>query len=80
MSGDRGPDIPIAVGGSAQAQVQFAGVQNFDAAVCMPTPVRGLRIYPPGDTASLFVPMDGAMGCAGTPPANQLSVQTMTPA
>jgi hypothetical protein len=43
----------------------------------MPTPVRGLRIYPPGDTASLFVPMDGT-GCTATPPGAQLSVRTVT--
>jgi L-glyceraldehyde 3-phosphate reductase len=30
-------------------------------------PVRGLRVYPPGDTAALFVPVEGT-GCAGTPP------------
>ena len=50
------------------ALVQFVRVANFDAAVCKPTPVRGLRVYPPGDTASLFVPAAGT-GCAGTPPA-----------
>jgi hypothetical protein len=52
-------------------------VANYDAAVCRPTPVRGLRVYPPGDTAALFVPAEGT-GCAGTPPGDQLSVQTLT--
>jgi hypothetical protein len=54
-------------------------VANFDAAVCQPTPVRGLRVYPPGDTTSLYVERAGT-GCAGTPPGNQLSVQTLQPA
>ena len=50
---------------------------NCDATACLPTPVRGLRVYPPGDTASLFVPTAGT-GCAGTPPGPQLTVRTVT--
>ncbi|GAA1259231.1 hypothetical protein GCM10009609_22740 [Pseudonocardia aurantiaca] len=76
MSGDRGGQIDIAPSGTAIAPLQLVNVQNFDAAVCRPTPVRGLRVYPPGETASVFVPMDGT-GCAGTPPQPQLFVQTM---
>jgi hypothetical protein len=76
MSGDRGGQIDIAPGRTAIAPLQLVNVQNFDAAMCLPTPVRGLRVYPPGDTASLFVPMAGT-GCAGTPPGAQLSVQAM---
>lgn len=76
MSGDRGGQIDIAPGRTAIAPLQLVNVQNFDAAACQPTPVRGLRVYPPGDTASLFVPMEGT-GCAATPPGPQLSVQTM---
>jgi hypothetical protein len=77
MSGERGAQVPIAPGGTAVAQLRLVNVLNYEEAVCRPTPVRGLRIYPPGDTASLFVPMDGT-GCAGTPPGSQLSVQTIT--
>ena len=77
MSGERGAQVPIAPGATAVAQLRLVNVLNYDEAVCRPTPVRGLRIYPPGDTASLFVPMDGT-GCAGTPPGSQLSVQTIT--
>ena len=55
---------------TAVALVQFVQVANFDATVCRPTPVRGLRVYPPGDTASLFVAAAGT-GCAGTPPRPQ---------
>jgi len=78
MSGERGGQVPIPPGGTAQAQLQLANVQNFDPADCQPVPVRGLRVYPPGDTASLFVQMDGT-GCSTTPPGNQLAVQTITP-
>lgn len=77
MSGDRGGEVRMGVGGSAAAALRLVDVRNDDEAVCRPTPVRGLRIYPPGDTASRFVPMEGT-GCAGTPPGAQLSVRTVT--
>jgi hypothetical protein len=76
-TGERAGEVVLRPGGKAQALVQFVQVANFDAAVCQPTPVRGLRVYPPGDTASLFVAADGT-GCAGTPPGPQLSVRTVT--
>ncbi|MBW0117632.1 DUF4232 domain-containing protein [Pseudonocardia abyssalis] len=76
MDGPRGGEVRLAVGAAAGAQVRMVNVANYDAAACSPTPVRGLRVYPPGDTASLFVPMDGT-GCAGTPPGEQLTVQTL---
>jgi hypothetical protein len=78
MSGERGGQVPIAPGGTARAQLRLVNVQNYDPAACSPTPVRGLRVYPPGDTAALFVAMEGT-GCAATPPGAQLSVQTITP-
>ncbi|QJY50904.1 DUF4232 domain-containing protein [Pseudonocardia broussonetiae] len=76
MEGPRGPEVRLAVGASAGAPLRLVNVQNYDAAACSPTPVRGLRVYPPGDTASLFVPMEGT-GCASTPPGDQLVVQTL---
>jgi hypothetical protein len=76
MSGERGGQIDIAPGRTAIAPLRLVNVQNFDEAVCRPTPVRGLRVYPPGDTAALFVPMEGT-GCAGNPADPQLSVRTM---
>ena len=79
MSGDRGPQVVLAPGGRAAAELQLIQVRNFDEAVCRPTAVRGLRVYPPGDTASLFVPLEGT-GCAGTPPGPQLQVRTIAPA
>ena len=70
--------MQLVAGASASAQLRLVNVANYDDAVCLPTPVRGLRVYPPGDTAALFVPSDGT-GCAGTPPGDQLSVQTLDP-
>jgi hypothetical protein len=78
MSGERGAQVPIAPGATAVAQLRMVNALNFDEAVCRPTPVRGLRVYPPGDTASLFVPMDGGTGCAGPLTESLLSVQTIT--
>jgi hypothetical protein len=77
MSGGRGGPVRLAAGAAAGAELKLVDVANYDAAVCRPTPVRGLRVYPPGDTAALFVPAEGT-GCAGTPPGDQLSVQTLT--
>jgi len=79
MSGPRGGEVVLRPGAAATAQLQLVNVANFDAGTCRPTPVRGLRVYPPGDTASLFVERAG-IGCAGAPPGDQLSVQTLTPA
>ncbi|GAA0946052.1 DUF4232 domain-containing protein [Pseudonocardia zijingensis] len=78
MTGERGGQVPIPPGGTAQAQLRLANVQNFDPADCAPVPVRGLRVYPPGDTASLFVPAEGT-GCSAPPPGDQLSIGTITP-
>ncbi|MCE0762250.1 DUF4232 domain-containing protein [Pseudonocardia kujensis] len=78
MSGERGGEVRLGPGGSAAAPLQLANVQNFDPATCRPTPVRGLRVYPPGETQSAFVPLE-TTGCTGEQlPGNQLSVQTMT--
>jgi hypothetical protein len=74
--GAKGPVITLAPGDKAKAPVGFVQVGNYDTAVCRPTPTRGLRIYPPHDTASMFLPLDGN-GCAGNPPGQQLSVKTV---
>lgn len=76
MSGPRGGEVLLAPGKAAGAQLKLVNVQNYDAAVCRPTPVLGLRVYPPGATASLYVERAGT-GCAGTPPGDQISVQTV---
>ena len=74
--GTKGAAVSLGPGETAFATVGFVQVHNFDPAVCKPTAVRGLRIYPPHETASLFLAMDG-IGCAGTPPGNQLTVKTV---
>jgi hypothetical protein len=82
MDGPRNPQVDLSAGKAAVAQLRLVNVANFDAGACKPVAVRGVRVYPPGDTASLFVPFatDQQMGCQGTPPGDQLFVQSVKPA
>ncbi|MFC4854738.1 DUF4232 domain-containing protein [Actinophytocola glycyrrhizae] len=75
-NGKKGPAVTLKPGASAYADVGFVQVRNYDPAVCKPTEVRGLRVYPPHDYDSMFLPNPGT-GCAGTPPGNQLTVSTV---
>jgi hypothetical protein len=74
--GTKGAPVTLAPGAVASAPVGMVQVLNYDEAVCRPTPTRGIRVYPPGDTASVFVPLSGT-GCAGNPPGPQLTVGTI---
>lgn len=76
--GAKGAPVTLAPHAVASAMVAMVQVRNYDEAACQPTPVRGLRVYPPGETASVFVPVDGT-GCAKTPPGPQLRVRTVQP-
>ena len=80
MDGPRTAQVNLAPGKAAGAQLRLVNVRNFDEAACRPVAVRGLRVYPPGDTASLFVPFDGGEGCSSNPPQPQLFVQAVRPA
>jgi hypothetical protein len=77
-TGDKGAVVTLKPGDSAFADVGFVQVANYDPAACKPTEVRGLRIYPPHDYDSMFLPNPGT-GCAGTPPGNQLTIATVQP-
>ncbi len=48
---------PVALppGESAHATLQITSAGNYPEADCRPTPARGLRVYPPDSTASVFV-------------------------
>ena len=75
--GTKGPPVTLAKGASAYADVGFVNVQNYDAMTCQPQPVRGLRVYPPQETASTFVDAAGT-GCANANiPGNHLTVKTI---
>ncbi|HVW40445.1 MAG TPA: DUF4232 domain-containing protein [Amycolatopsis sp.] len=77
--GSKGAPVTLAKGASAYADVGFVNVQNYDPVTCQPQPVRGLRVYPPQETASIFVDAPGT-GCANDKiPGNQLTVKTIQP-
>lgn len=74
--GEKGPVITLKPGESAFAAVGFVQIANYEPSACKPTEVRGLRIYPPHDYDSAFLPNPGT-GCAATPPGNQLTIGTV---
>jgi hypothetical protein len=76
--GALGAQVLLKPGQVASTIVTFTDVGVFDAAVCKPTQTLGLRVYPPGSTAAMFIARTGT-GCAGTPPSSQLRVQTIKP-
>ncbi|QRP97071.1 DUF4232 domain-containing protein [Corynebacterium sp. FDAARGOS 1242] len=68
--------VTLEPGKSARAGLKMTVVDVIDPATCQPQPADGLRVYPPGETASAFVRVEGLQGCAGE--ANYLSVQPVT--
>ena len=56
--------IVLQPGDKTSATLQEVDPGSYDKSTCKPTPVDGLRIYPPNNTESLFVKQDGAVGCA----------------
>lgn len=77
--GTKGAPITLHNGESAFATVGFVNVHNFDPATCQPQPVRGLRVYPPQETASMYLEMP-TTGCSSDRiPGNQLTVRTIQP-
>lgn len=47
--------ITLSAGGQAHAVLVTHAALNYPADKCKPTDVRGYRIYPPDETASIFV-------------------------
>ena len=54
----------------ASAPLDIVDAAAFPRSRCRPVPVRGLRVYPPGERAALFIPLPTAAGgygeCSGT--------------
>ncbi len=63
--GPKGEVITLNPGDAATAPVGFTNIDFYDPADCRPTPVRGLRVYPPHDTAAAFVAFP-TKACAAT--------------
>ncbi|MDA3650155.1 DUF4232 domain-containing protein [Saccharopolyspora indica] len=75
--GKKGGAVNMAPGDKASAMIKFTTVENYDPAECRLEVAKGLRIYPPQETASLFIPFDYEQhGCANAE-KSQLSVQTI---
>jgi hypothetical protein len=55
--------ITLAAGAAANAVVQIADAQNFPTASCGPTQAAFLRVYPPNQTAPVYL-ADSAEGCS----------------
>lgn len=68
--------ITLAPGHSARAGLKMTNVGVLDPASCQPQAADGLRVYPPGETASAFIRISGLEGCAGD--AHYLSIQPAT--
>ena len=48
--------VALAKGATATVTLRITDVLNFPASTCKPTTAAGLRVYPPGQTASRIVP------------------------
>ncbi|HEY6310929.1 MAG TPA: DUF4232 domain-containing protein [Streptosporangiaceae bacterium] len=55
--------ITLAPGATANALLQVVDALNFPTATCSPAKATDLRIYPPNQTAAVFLPSD-SQGCA----------------
>ncbi|KAA5832098.1 DUF4232 domain-containing protein [Saccharopolyspora hirsuta] len=77
--GKKGEEINLEPGGKASAMIKYTTVENYDSGECRMEPAKGLRIYPPQETASMFIPFEHERnGCAGNGiPGHQLTVQTI---
>jgi hypothetical protein len=59
-----GPEttVTLAPGATASAPLDIADAAALPGSECKPVAVRGLRVYPPGDKAALFIPQSTAGG------------------
>ncbi len=69
--------VALAPGGSAQAPLLETDSLNYPQPSCQLTAFAGLRVYPPGERASLVIPQTG-QACANTAD-NVLQVGPMQP-
>jgi hypothetical protein len=73
--GPRLGPVTLQQGEVAFATLTMVQARTFEPSVCRPTPVGGLRVYPPNDAQWVFVPLpSGFTGCASNPPRPQLQV------
>lgn len=56
--------VTLEPGQSAQAILGIEVAQNYPTSTCQPTKVGGVRVYPPDQTAALYVSAPELYGCA----------------
>ena len=66
--------VSLAPGATASALLHETNYANFDQSVCKPVTVRGLRVYPPGSTAAVFLPRVSKQCSATSLPDPALSI------
>ena len=72
--------VTLAPGGLASAALDIIeGDGGLPTSQCHPAPVRGLRVYPPGQRAALFLPAtyDGTGVCTVATPQSLLGIGPM---
>jgi len=57
--------VTLAPGALASAPLDIVQAAVFSQSDCKPVPVRGLRVYPPGEKAALFIPLPTGSGGYG---------------
>jgi hypothetical protein len=73
-SGGAEGTVTLAPGATASAPLDIVDAAVLPKSACKPVPVRGLRVYPPGETAAMFIPLATAAGGYG-----ECSVPTQPP-
>jgi Protein of unknown function (DUF4232) len=70
--------VTLAPGALASAPLDIVDAAVFSPSACKPVPVRGLRVYPPGEKAALFLSLPTQSGgygeCSGVTPGPELSI------
>ncbi|WP_187776282.1 DUF4232 domain-containing protein [Antrihabitans cavernicola] len=65
--------VRIEPGEQASALVIAVNVQNYPAGQCNPTPVNGVRVYPPNSYDSVYLPRNG-LACGLASVNSQLKI------
>ena len=73
-SGRSETTVILAPGALASAPLDIVDAAVIPPSSCKPVPVRGLRIYPPAQTAAMFIPLPtsaGGYGECSSPPSSR---------
>jgi hypothetical protein len=67
--------VTLAAGGTAHAELRIVVAQNYPSSTCSPVAVSQLKVFPPGQTSALFIPLSST-GCTNSS-VQILDVQTV---